>query len=301
MFLSIRAAVHISNLKTYCDLVDTKSFSKAARLNGVTQSAVSQQLKSMESHFDMLIIDRSQKKFRLTPQGSKLYSSFKEIVRLYQRLECDLQEMSNVLSGTIQVSTVTSIGLHVLPAYLKSFIKEFPTVNVRVEYRRSNLVYEDVQNGSIDLGLIAFPVKRKDLTVIPFSEDELVLAAHPSNPLSKQKTLKVNDLHKVDFIGFERDIPTRQATDKILRQAGVEVKMAMEFDNVETVKRAIEINAGVAILPASTMRNEVQQNQLSQLSLGNDSFKRPLAIIHRKDKILNPAMQTFIDLLKKKS
>ena len=137
--------------------------------------------------------------------------------------------------------------------------------------------------------------------MIPFSEDELVLAAHPSNPLSKQKALKVNDLHKVDFIGFERDIPTRQATDKILRQAGVEVKMAMEFDNVETVKRAIEINAGVAILPASTMRNEVQQNQLSQLSLGNESFKRPLAIIHRKDKILNPAMQTFIDLLKKKS
>jgi DNA-binding transcriptional LysR family regulator len=108
-------------------------------------------------------------------------------------------------------------------------------------------------------------------------------------------------LHKVDFIGFERDIPTRQATDKILRQAGVEVNMAMEFDNVETVKRAIEINAGVAILPASTMHNEVQLNQLSQLSLGHESFKRPLAIIHRKDKILNPAMQTFIDLLKKKS
>ena len=290
--------MHISNLKTYCDLVETKSFSKAARLNGVTQSAVSQQLKSMETYFDMLIIDRSQKKFRLTPQGGNLYSSFKEIVRLYAKLECELQEMSNVVSGTIHVSTVNSIGLYELPARLKVFIKEFPTVNVRVEYRRSNLVYDDILHGSIDLGLVAFPVKRKELTIIPFTEDQLVLAVHPSNPMVKRKTVKVDDLDGVDFIGFERDIPTRQATDRLLRQAGVEVEMVMEFDNVETVKRAVEINAGVAILPVSTIRNELAQQELKDIPLVGSNFKRPLAVIHRKDKILNPAMRSFIDLLK---
>ena len=290
--------MHISNLKTYCDLVETKSFSKAARLNGVTQSAVSQQLKSMEMYFDMLIIDRSQKKFRLTPQGGKLYSSFKEIVRLYAKLECELQEMSNVVSGTIHVSTVNSIGLYELPARLKVFIKEFPTVNVRVEYRRSNLVYEDVQNGSIDLGLVAFPVKRKELTIIPFTEDQLVLAVHPKHSLAGRKSVKLKDLDSMKFIGFERDIPTRQATDKFFRQAGVEVEMVMEFDNVETVKRAIEINAGIAILPASTIQNELLQKQLKEVPLNGTNFKRPLAIIHRKDKILNPAMQSFISLLK---
>ncbi|MFP6854162.1 MAG: LysR family transcriptional regulator [Opitutales bacterium] len=290
--------MHISNLKTYCDLVETKSFSKAARLNGVTQSAVSQQLKSMETYFDMLIIDRSQKKFRLTPQGGKLYSSFKDIVRLYEKLECELQEMSNVVSGTIHVSTVNSIGLHELPNHLKSFIKEFPTVNVRVEYRRSNLVYDDILQGSIDLGLVAFPLKRKELTVIPFAEDQLVLAVHPENPLAKRKSVKLKDLHGMDFIGFERDIPTRQATDKLLRQASVEVEMVMEFDNVETVKRAIEINAGIAILPASTIGNEKLQKELKEIPLIGSNFKRPLAVIHRKDKILNPAMRSFIDLLK---
>ena len=290
--------MHISNLKTYCDLVETKSFSKAARLNGVTQSAVSQQLKSMEVHFEMLIIDRNQKKFRLTPQGGKLYASFKNIVRLYEKLECELQEMSNVVSGTIHVSTVNSIGLHELPSHLKAFIKSFPTVNVRVEYRRSNLVYDDVQNGSTDLGLVAFPAKRKDLTMIPFAEDQLILAAHPKHPLAKKSKIKLKEMQGVSFIGFERDIPTRQATDKIFRQAEVEVNVVMEFDNVETVKRAIEINAGVAILPASTIRNELVQNQLSEIKLVGASFKRPLAIIHRKDKILNPAMRSFIDLLK---
>ena len=111
--------MHIQNFKTFCDLVETQSFSKAARLNEVTQSAVSQQLKAMENYYDMLIIDRNQKKFRLTQQGTTLYKTFKEILTLYERLSCEIQEMRNVVSGSIQISTVNSIGLHELPPYLK--------------------------------------------------------------------------------------------------------------------------------------------------------------------------------------
>ena len=97
--------MHIQNFKTFCDLVETKSFSKAARLNEVTQSAVSQQLKAMESHYDMLIIDRNQKKFRLTPQGTVLFSTYKEILGLYEKLNCEIQEMSNIVSGTIRFNS----------------------------------------------------------------------------------------------------------------------------------------------------------------------------------------------------
>ena len=83
--------MHIQNFKTFCDLVETQSFSKAARLNEVTQSAVSQQLKAMEGYYDMLIIDRNQKKFRLTQQGTTLYATFKEILNLYEKLDCEIQ------------------------------------------------------------------------------------------------------------------------------------------------------------------------------------------------------------------
>ena len=291
--------MQIQNFKTFCDLVETKSFSKAARLNGVTQSAVSQQLKAMERHYDMLIIDRNQKKFRLTPQGAKLNATFKEILSLYEKLNCELQEMRNIVSGTIQIATVNSIGLHELPPYLKSFMLEYPSVNVRVEYRRANLVYEDVMHGSVDLGLVAFPTKHRELSILPFSKDELVLATHPSHPLSKKKSVKLQDLQGFDFIAFERDIPTRKATDEILRKAGVEVGLVMEFDNVETVKRAIEINAGCAILPASTIRNEVGQGQLVSCKLNGSKHVRPLAIIHKKNKLLTPALRSFMDLMEK--
>ena len=126
--------MHIQISKPFGDLVETKSFSKAARLNEVTQSAVSQQLKAMEARYDMLIIDRNQKKFRLTPQGTVLYGTYKEILGLYEKLNCEIQEMSNIVSGTIQISTVNSIGLHELPPYLKALLRSFhlltPALNI---------------------------------------------------------------------------------------------------------------------------------------------------------------------------
>ena len=264
----------------------------------MTQSAVSQQLKAMEAHYDMLIIDRNQKKFRLTPQGTALYGTFKQILELYEKLNCEIQEMKNIVSGTIQISTVNSIGLHELPPYLKSFIRQFPSVNARVEYRRANLVYEDVLHGSADLGLVAFPSPHKDLTIIPFANDELIIAMSPEHPLTQKMAISMNDLNGIDFIAFERDIPTRKATDEILNKGGVEVSIVMEFDNVETVKRAIEINAGIAILPASTVVTEAERNQLVTYKLEGGIHNRPLAVIHKKNRILTPALRSFVDLMK---
>ena len=290
--------MHIQNFKTFCDLVETKSFSKAARLNEVTQSAVSQQLKAMESHYEMLIIDRNQKKFRLTPQGTVLYSTFKEILALYEKLNCEIQEMRNIVSGTIQISTVNSIGLHELPPYLKSFIKEFPSVNARVEYRRANLVYEDVLHGTADIGLVAFPVNHKELTTVNYAQDELVVAMNPEHSVAKKKNLSIDHLAGEQFIAFERDIPTRKATDEMLSNAGVEISVVMEFDNVETVKRALEINAGIAILPANTVTNEIDRKQLIALKLDHGVHVRPLAIIHKKNRMLTPALRSFVELMK---
>ena len=121
--------MHIQNFKTFCDLVETKSFSKAARLNEVTQSAVSQQLKTMESHYDMLIIDRNQKKFRLTPQGTILYSTFKEILALYEKLNCEIQEMRNIVSGTIQEGEpIVHIRVEGVSVFVVPDIQRFPLV-----------------------------------------------------------------------------------------------------------------------------------------------------------------------------
>lgn len=293
----ILSGMHVENFKIFSDLVESQSFSRAAKLNGITQSAVSQQLRAMEKHFDVLIVDRSQKQFRLTREGQKLYESAKDILHRYDRLVSDLQEMRKVVSGTIHLSTVYSIGLHELPPYIKQFLTDFPSVNVRVEYRRSNLVYEDILQNSVDLGLVAFPQKLRQLEIIPFMEDRLVLITPPKHHLANRKSITVQELAEERFIGFDQDIPTRKATDQIFKEAKMEIDPVMEFDNIETVKRAVEIDAGVAIVPETTVEIEVKQGLLKVVPFKGKQFSRPLALIHRKGKVLTPAMKKFIATL----
>ena len=289
--------MQVDNFKIFADLVETKSFSKAAKLNGITQSAVSQQARAMERHFKTLLVDRSQKQFQLTREGLRVYETAKEVLHQYEKLLSELQEMKKVISGTIRISTIYSIGLHELPPYIKKFLHEYPLVNVRVEYRRSNLVYEDILHNSVDFGLIAFPVKMRQIEMIPFRNDHLVLITHPSHELAKAEEVPLQALAGHKFIGFDPDIPTRKAVDQIFRENRIEIEPVMEFDNIETVKRAVEIDAGVAVVPLATVLQEVKQGTLVAVHFKGKEFTRPLAILHRKGRVLTPAMKKFIETL----
>jgi LysR family transcriptional regulator, transcriptional activator of the cysJI operon len=290
--------MQIESLKIFCDLAETESFTRAAQINNVTQSAVSQQMSSLERHFKSLLIERSKKKFRLTREGEVLYDFSKQIIQSFESLECKLQEIKNLISGTIRVATIYSIGLHDLPPHLKKFLKTYPTVNVHVEYRRSNQVYEDVVSNVVDIGLVAYPQRDSRLEIIPLRKEILVLICHPHHSFAKLKTVRLRDLAAQRFISFDPDIPTRRAIDKILRDQNVDVTHAMEFDNIETVKRAVEIEAGIAIVPQSTITQEVSKQTLAEVRLEDADFYRPLAAIHKKNKVLSPAMRQFLAVLK---
>ena len=290
--------MQIESLKVFCDLAETESFTKAAQINSVTQSAVSQQISSLERTFKSLLIERSKKKFRLTREGQVLYDYSKQIIQTYESLDSKLQELKDIISGTIRVATIYSIGLHDLPPYIKRFMKSYPTVNIHVEYRRANQVYDDVFSNVVDLGLIAYPIKDSKLEIIPLRKEPLVLICHPQHPFTKQKSIKLKALTGQKIIGFEPDIPTRKALDKILREHGVEVKHVMEFDNVETVKRAVEIDAGISIVPLGTVTQEISKQTLASVEIEDGQFFRPLAAIYKKNKVLSPAMKQFLSILK---
>jgi DNA-binding transcriptional LysR family regulator len=290
--------MQIESLKVFCDLAETESFTKAAQINGVTQSAVSQQISSLERIFKSLLIERSKKKFRLTREGQVLYDYSKQIIQTYESLHSKLQELKDIISGTIRVATIYSIGLHDLPPYIKKFMKVYPTVNVHVEYRRANQVYEDVLGNVVDLGLVAYPVKDAKLEITPLRKEPLVLICHPQHSFAKLKNIKLKALAGQKFIGFEPDIPTRKALDKILKEYDVSVNNVMEFDNIETVKRAVEIDAGVSIVPEGTVAQEVNKQTLAAVPIEDGNFFRPLATIYKKNKVLSPAMKQFLTILK---
>ena len=289
--------MQIESFRMFCDLAETESFTKAAQMNRVTQSAISQQISSLERAFKSLLIERSKKKFRLTREGQVLYDYSKQIILTHEALHSKFQEIKNVISGMIRVATIYSVGLHDLPPYLKKFLKAHPTVNVNVAYRHSGQVYSDVLGNVVDLGLVAYPNREPNLEVVPLRKEPLVLICHPSHPLAKAKSVKLQELEGQKFIHFEADTPTRRAIDRLFKEAKVTLKPAMEFDNIETVKRAVEVEAGVAIVPQPTVTQEVAKKILSEVKLDvNDAF-RPLAAIYKKSKVLSPAIKQFLAVL----
>jgi DNA-binding transcriptional LysR family regulator len=290
--------MQIETLKTYCDLVDSESFTKAARINGVTQSAISQQMATLERTFKSLLIERSKKKFRLTREGEVLYDYSKQIRQLYRDLGHKMQEVKDVISGTIEVATIYSIGLHDLPPYVKRFMQKYSTVNVHVEYRNASLVYDDVLSNVADLGLVAYPVKDLRLIIVPLRKEPLVLVCSPQHPFAGLKSIELKQLTGQKLISFDPDTPTRKALDKILKEHGVEVHHAMEFDNVETVKRAVEIDAGISIVPQSTVTQEIEKQSLALVEISDGEFYRPTAAIYKKNRVLSPALKQFLAILK---
>jgi DNA-binding transcriptional LysR family regulator len=290
--------MQIESLKVFCDLAETESFTKAAQINQITQSAVSQQISSLERQFKSLLIERSKKKFRLTREGQILYDYSKQIIQTYDSLRNRLQEVKDIISGTIRVSTIYSIGLHDLPPYLKRFLKSYPTVHVHVEYRRANQVYEDVLGNVVDMGLVAFPNKDAKLETVPLRRDTMVLICHPHHALAKLKKTPLSAIAGQKFIAFEPDIPSRKAIDKILKDHGISIVPVMEFDNIETVKRAVEIDAGISIVPEGTIAQEVAKQTLVRVDFEDAEFYRPLAAVYKKNKVLSPAMKQFLAILK---
>jgi LysR family transcriptional regulator, transcriptional activator of the cysJI operon len=290
--------MQIESLKVFCDLAETKSFTKAAQINSVTQSAVSQTISALERRFKSLLIERSKKNFRLTPEGEVFYDYSKRILQTCDALFSKLQEIEDVISGNIRLATVYSIGLHVLPPYVTTFLKRYPSVNVHVEYKRDNQVYENVLGNVVDLGLVAYPTRDPRLEVVNLRTDKLVLICHPQHPFADKKSVKVKALSGQKFINFEKDIPTCKALEKIFKEHHVTVDQVMQFDNIETVKRAVEIDSGVAIVPQETVTQEVAKETLKAVELENGAYSRPLAVIYKKSKVLSPAIKQFIAMLK---
>ena len=150
----------------------------------------------------------------------------------------------------------------------------------------------------VDLGLVAYPTRDSKLEIFPLRKEPLVLICHPQHPLAKNKSVKLKAISGQKFISFEPDIPTRKALDRILKEHSVQVQHVMEFDNIETVKRAVEIDAGVAIVPEGTVAQEVGKQTLAQVDIDDGEFYRPLAALYKKNKVLSPAMKQFLAVLK---
>ncbi len=291
--------MHIETLKVFCDLVDTQSFSLAAERNFVTQSAVSQQIRTLEEKFQRRLLERvrGRREIKLTPIGEVFYRESRNILADYDQLNENMRGLVGTISGTVKVATVYSVGLHELPVKVREFMTKFPAAKIDLEYSRTTRVVRDVLNGSVELGVVAFPEARRGLTIVPMQSDRMVVICHPNHEFAEREQLKCRELKDQDFVLFERDIPTRKATDKILKTNGVTVRKVAEFDNIETIKRAVEVGFGIAIVPHPSVLDEERNKQLVIVELAESDWVRTVGVIYRSDKALSIAAKKFVQLL----
>ncbi len=288
--------LHLDLFKVFCDLARTRSFSRTAAQNYLTQSAVSQQLAFLERLFGRKLVDRGEGRFALTQAGTALLEGGSAILKTYQEILDKVRRPMNI-SGTIRVETVYSLGLYGLNLLEKTFIRRHPGVNLHIKFERSDQIYLDVVHEVCDLGIVACPWEHPLIRIIPFTAEKLAVICRPGDPVASGGKAGWRDLQRRDFIAFNRDIPTRKLIDGILRKHKTVVRVVQELDNIETLKRCVEAGRGISIIPENTASQEARRKSLAVRPLAGGPFYRPTGILCRKDRELPAAAKEFVHWL----
>lgn len=292
--------MQLTSLKVFCDVARHRSFSQAALANEITQSAVSHIVSQLERRMDVQLIDRSTRPLQLTSLGQAYFEGCRALLDQYEELEAGIRKAQCDLAGVVEVAAIYSIGLSDLGELTKRFSEEQPRANVRIEYLHPDRVYERVMDGSADLGLVSFPQKSAKLLALPWREEEMVLACEPNHPFAGLTSISPQDIDGQKYVHFDRNLTIRRKVDRFLKDCGAAVDVVHEFDNIENIKQAVAIGAGVALLPEPTLRREIKARELAALRLAGVQFTRPLGIIVKRGHWLSGATRGFLNLLQGK-
>ncbi len=256
---------------------------------------MSQQIRALENRYEQRLLSRSARQVTPTPAGERLFRGCKEILARFGEVEQEIREQATEVSGTCNVSSIYSVGLHELNQLQKELLRAHPKVNFRLNYRRSDQVYDDVILGAADLGLVAYPQARAGVDIVPFREDKLAVVMAPGHALASKAKIAMSSVIGLPFVAFDREAPSRKGIDKLFRDKGFEIQPTMEMDNVETIKRAVELGLGISVLPTPTVAHELNTGTLVAKPFVEGAFTRPIGILVRKGKYLSRASQAVLD------
>jgi LysR family transcriptional regulator, transcriptional activator of the cysJI operon len=286
------------SLKLFRDIAQTRSFSRGAALNQVSQSAASQQVQELELDLGIALLDRSTRPLVVTAAGH-LYADFcRDVLRRKEEFHVALDLMKQEVEGTVRVASIYSVGLSEMVQLEQEFGRRRPEAKLEVEYLRPEKVYESVLSDSADLGLVSYPEPSRGITVIPWRQEEMVVAASPYHPFAANVgAVPADKLEGLDFIGFDDDLPIAREIDRFLSGQGIKVNVTLHFDNIQMIKEAVTHRVGVSIMPARIMNDDIAQGRLVAIAIAAPELYRPLGIIHRKKKRFYPVAQAFLELL----
>lgn len=292
----------LRNVELFCDVVVLRSFSKAAAERDVTQSSVSQSIAALEKRLGVQLIDRGKRPFELTPAGLVYHEGCRTLLDEYRELEDRVRKMVDKVVGKVRIAAIYSVGLSEMDRYVARFREVYPDVELRIDYVHPDEVYRRVAADEADLGLVSFPKEGGEFTAQEWQRQPMVLVVPPDHKLADegrdQSGVPVQAIEGEDFVCFTEELKIRRQLDRWLKAEKVSVNAVHSFDNIENIKRAVEIGSGVSILPQPTVQREVEAGTLLALPLKDVAWFRPIGVIHRRNKTLSTAASKFKELLK---
>ncbi|MDB5335115.1 MAG: cynR [Planctomycetaceae bacterium] len=288
--------MNLDDLEIFCDVAVHGSFSKAAAIHELAQPTITQKIQAIEKHLGVVLLQRK-RPLVLTPAGQAFFDGTRKLLDDYRAVEDSVLQFRDRVVGHVQVAAIYSIGLLKMEECLKEFNERYPDAKADIHYQHPHQVVEQVVNGGAHLGLLSFPEEKRELAVIPWQDQPLVLVANPRHKLAAEKVISIKRLDGEAFVAFTNELTIRKRIDKWLREQHVAVNVVQEFDNIGQIKEGIGDGTGVAILPAPTVRREVDAGLLRAIPFSDVQWSRPLGIIHRRQKSLPTAVQKFIELL----
>ncbi len=290
--------MHLRNIEIFCDVAAKRSFSKGAEAHSVAQSSASQTVHMLEERLGTRLIDRSKRPLELTPAGEIYYNGCRKLLESVRRLEDRVRRVeNNKVAGRLRVAAIYSVGLLQMDAYVRRFQQLYPEVDLRLQYLHPDEVYARVLADETTMGLVSFPRDGGEFNCIRWQEQEMVLVVATSHRLAGRKSAAAGEIDGADFVTFTPKLTVRKQIDRWLKRVKVSVNVVHEFDNIENIKRTVEIDAGVAILPHPTVRREIKFGSLWGVRLEGVDWRRPLGIVHRRHKTLTAAAHKFVELL----
>jgi len=289
--------MHIKSLKVFCDVVGRRSFSRAATDNGISQSGASQIVHHLEDSLGVKLIDRSKRPFVLTTEGEVYYEGCRKLVQRYYALQEEVRSLHQEVEGRVNVASIYSVGLSYGRQLVDEFTRRHPKAAIHIEYHHPHRVYELVAEDQVDVGLISYAQATRTVKAVHWCEEPMMLVCSPSHPLAQSESINLADLNGLEIIGFDRDLKIRRRIDRHLAERGVEVCVRMAFDNIDTIKRAIEVNSGASLLPEPTVLRELHTAAFIAVPVRGLDLARPLGIIHRRGVELGKTARRFVQLL----
>jgi len=291
-----KTMVDLFFIKSFISVAQTGSFKLAAQRNNITQPAVSQHIHILEKKLNCSLFERSSRKTTLTPAGKVFFIYAQQILDSYQNAITEIEKMNDLSIGYVSVASIYSIGLYQLKGTIQHFLKRYPKINIHLEYCHPRVVYQMVKDKLVDFGLVAFPKETPGMKTKIFAYDQLALVQSSKHRFfKKNEKVPLKKLMNMNFIGLDLVTPTGQAINQFFKDHQIKINLVKEYDNIETVKNALEIGLGCSILPETTIKKELKDSTLEIISLPGFDLKRPLAIVHSDKKVFTKAAKIFLD------